>query len=66
MAMTLRNLGVEERSGVCLKLLKIWIQVLVEDKLLEEGRKEDESFALLTDFGVRVLNVDREEAIEAL
>lgn len=44
--MTVRNLGVEERSGGRL-LLRNWREMLqVEDKFVGEGEKEEESLTL--------------------
>ena len=46
MAMTVKNLGVEERRGDCF-LLRNWRDMLgFEDKLMDEGQREEESLAL--------------------
>lgn len=65
MAMTVRNLGVEERSEDGF-LLKNWREIFELDKLMDEGNIEEESLPLSTFFkGTREV-VDREEAIEAV
>lgn len=46
MAITVKNLGVEETNGGCF-LLRNWREMLgFEDKVVSEGQREDESLAL--------------------
>lgn len=46
MAMTVKNLGVEERRGDCFVLRNLREMLGFEDKLIGEGKREEESLAL--------------------
>lgn len=68
MAITVKNLGVEETNGGCC-LLRNWREMLgFEDKVVGEWQREDESLALSMVLGeneeLRWWKVDKEDAID--